>query len=223
MTSRERVLATLNFKAPDRLPKDMGGMRSSGVSAFGYQALRNALGLPLKPTRVYDTAQMLALIHPDVLDALGCDVVVVEGDGLTNAFEQPGVWHPYDFNGRIPHAMVRDPGGYRTDAEGTIHLRDVGDMPRGAYVFNPEHAGQALILDGDLPRPNLREHRALLEKSAITDEQVRSLRDTCRRVRESTDRAVFLWGKLDLGVCIHGFGGLAVFPVLCLRSGTSWT
>jgi uroporphyrinogen decarboxylase len=217
MTPRERVIAALNFQPTDRLPKDLGGMRSSGISAFAYQALRNALGLPPKPTRVYDMPQMLALPHLDVLDALGCDVVVVEGDGLTNAFEQPEIWHPYDFNGRIPNAMVHDVSAYHVDSSGTIHLRDVGEMPLGSHVFDSEHAGQPLVLDGELPRPNLKEHRAFLERSLITDREVKSLRDTFRRVRESTDRAVFLWGRLDLGICIHGFGGLAVFPILCLE------
>ena len=84
MTSRQRILAALNFQSVDRLPKDLSGMRSTGISAFSYQSLRNALGLPPKPTRVYDTVQMLALPHLDVLDALECDVVIVEGD-VTNA------------------------------------------------------------------------------------------------------------------------------------------
>lgn len=33
-SSRERVLKALNFEQPDRLPKDLGGMRSTGISAF---------------------------------------------------------------------------------------------------------------------------------------------------------------------------------------------
>ncbi len=217
MTSRQRILAALNFQPVDRLPKDLGGMRSTGVSAFTYQALRRALGLPFQPTRVYDTGQMLALPHPDVLDALGCDVVIVEGDGLTNAYEQPGLWQPYDFNGRIPGGQVRDPRPYRVDPDGTIRLGDHDRMPPGAYVFNTEHAGQPLILDGDLPRPDLRQVREDLTKALLTDAQIISLRDTCRRVRNSTDRAVFFWGQLNMGLCIHGYGGLAVFPVLCLE------
>ncbi len=217
MTSRERVLAALNFQPVDRVPRDLGGMRSTGVSAFSYQALRAALHLPVKPTRVHDTLQMLALPHVDVLDALGCDVVIVEGDGLTNAYEPSGEWHPYSFNGRIPGAQVRNPTDYRTLADGTITQGENTRMPRGAFVFNDEHAGQPLILDGDLPRPDLREVRAALERGLLRDDQIRSLRDTCRRVRESTDRAVFFWGQLSMGLCIHGYGGLAVFPVLCLE------
>ncbi len=160
MTSRERVLAALNFQPVDRVPRDLGGMRSTGVSAFSYQALRAALHLPVKPTRVHDTMQMLALPHVDVLDALGCDVVIVEGDGLTNAYEPSGEWHAYSFNGRIPGAQVRNPADYRTLADGTITQGENTRMPRGAFVFNDEHAGQPLILDGDLPRPELREVRA---------------------------------------------------------------
>ncbi|MFI5357495.1 MAG: hypothetical protein ACHQ4G_09185, partial [Opitutales bacterium] len=217
MTSRQRILAALNFQPVDRLPKDLSGMRSSGVSAFTYQALRRTLGLPPKPTRVYDSGQMLALPHRDVLDALGADVVLVEGDGLTNAYEQTELWHDYDFNGRIPAGQVRDPAAYHLGADGTIHQRGAGSMPLGANVFDPEHAGQPLILDGDLPRPDLKQVRRDLEAGLVTDRQVRALRDTCRRVRESTDRAVFFWGQLNMGLCIHGYGGLAVFPVLCLE------
>lgn len=217
MTSRQRILAALNFQPVDRLPKDLAGMRSTGVSAFTYQALRRALDLPAKPTRIYDPGQMLALPHPDVLDALGCDVVIVEGDGVTNAFEQPELWHPFDFNGRIPGGHVRDAAPYRTERDGTINHRQWGSMPPGAFVFNEEHAGQAFILEGDLPRPDLKQVRQNLERRLLTDGQIKSLRDTCRRVRESSDRAVFFWGQANMDLCIHGYGGLAVFPVLCLE------
>ncbi len=217
MNSRERVLAALNFQPVDRLPKDLAGMRSTGISAFSYQALRRALGLPFKPTRVHDIGQMLALPHSDVLDALGCDVVIIEGDNLTNAFEQPGLWHDYDFNSRIPHAQVRDPARYRVQPDGTILSGATASMPPGAHVFNDEHAGQLLVLDGDLPRPDLKEVRRSLEAGQPTDAEIWALRETCRRVRESSDRAVFFWGQLCSGLCIHGYGGLAVFPMLCLE------
>jgi uroporphyrinogen decarboxylase len=216
MTSRQRVLDALSFKPTDRLPKDLGGMRSTGVSAFAYQSLRNALGLPFKPTLVHDTWQMLAAPHVDVLDALGCDVVFVEADGVTNAFDQPERWKPYDFNGRIPHAMVQDPTGYRVDVEGTIH-RGETKMPVGAHVFDEEGAGQLLVMDGDMPRPDLAKVEAWLETRRMTPEKVDRLADTCRRIRRESDRAVFLWGACNLELCIHGYGGVAVFPVLCLE------
>jgi len=217
MNPRQRIVAALNFEPTDRLPKDLAGMRSTGVSAFTYQGLRQALGLGPKPTRVHDTGQMLALPHPDVLDALGCDAVVVEGDGLTNAFEQPELWHDYDFNGRIPHAQVRNVADFRVGPDGTIHQGPWLTMPPMAHVFETEHAGQALVLDGDVPRPDLKETRRQLASNLLQDGQIKAIRDTCRRVRDATERAVFFWGPTNLGLCIHGYGGVAVFPVLCLE------
>jgi hypothetical protein len=61
MTSRERVLMALNFQETDRAPRDLGAMRSTGISAFAYPRLVDALGLPPRPPRVHDTGQMPAL------------------------------------------------------------------------------------------------------------------------------------------------------------------
>jgi uroporphyrinogen decarboxylase len=46
---------------------------------------------------------------------------------------------------------------------------------------------------------------------------VKALRDLCKRVRESTGRAVFLSeGSISPDISIHAHGGMAVFPILCL-------
>ena len=71
MTSRERVLAALAHRQPDRVPLDFGGHRSSGIAALAYPQLRAALGLPPRTVRVYDPVQQLAIIDEDVLDRLG--------------------------------------------------------------------------------------------------------------------------------------------------------
>jgi len=216
MNHRQRVCAALNFQPTDRLPKDLGAMRSTGISAFAYPKLRAALGLPPRLPRIHDITQMLALPDLDVLDALGCDAVVLEPDGMTNAYEQPEIWHPYDFGGRLP-ALVRDPSAYRLDPDGTVHLGDWAVMPPTSFVFDSEHGGQPLLLEGDLPKPDLKKHRQWLADHTLTDERIKAIRESCRRTREATDRAIFLWGGLNLGLCIHAHGGLAVFPILCLE------
>ena len=76
-TSRERVMQALDFQTTDRTPRDLGGMRSTSISAFAYPGLVSALKLPYRKPRVEDTGQMLALPDLDVLDALGCDVVTI--------------------------------------------------------------------------------------------------------------------------------------------------
>ncbi len=75
MNSRERILSSLNHQQPDRVPIDLSGYRSSGISAIVYPKLRSALGLPSRSVDVYDPVQQLAICHEDVLDCLGVDTI----------------------------------------------------------------------------------------------------------------------------------------------------
>ena len=75
MTSRERVLTALNHREPDRVPVDLSGHRSSGISALLYPRLRETLGLPPAPVRVYDPIQQLAIVDEDVLERFGVDTL----------------------------------------------------------------------------------------------------------------------------------------------------
>jgi len=214
LTSRQRVLQAIGFQATDRVPKDLGGMRSTSVSAFSYAKLVAALGLPPRLPRVEDTGQMLALPDLDVLDALGCDVVTI-CDNVTNAFPQPERWHTYDFNGRLP-ALVRKPSAFSVEPDGTI-VQDARRMPPSSYVFDDAHGGQPVHLGDDLPRYDLKEYAASLAQHALRDEQIVAIRDLCRRTRQATDRAVFFNnGAVQAPICIHGHGGMAVFPLLCV-------
>src|SRR5512147_2474193 len=84
MTSRERVRATLNHREPDRVPIDLSGHRSSGIAAIAYARLRDFLGLPKKPIRVYDPVQQLAIVDADVLERFRVDTIEL---GLDFALE----------------------------------------------------------------------------------------------------------------------------------------
>lgn len=75
MNSRERVLATLNHRQPDRVIIDLSGHRSSGISAIAYARLRKYLGLKEQPIRVYDPVQQMAIVHEDVLELFGVDTI----------------------------------------------------------------------------------------------------------------------------------------------------
>ena len=86
-TSRKCVLDSLNHREPDRVPVDLSGYRSSGISAVTYPKLRAVLGLEPRPVDVYDPVQQLAICHDDVLDRLGVDTVE-----LGRAFCQEDKW-----------------------------------------------------------------------------------------------------------------------------------
>ena len=49
MTSRERVLASINHREPDRVPVDLGATPSSGISTIAYYNLKNYLGHHRRP------------------------------------------------------------------------------------------------------------------------------------------------------------------------------
>lgn len=214
MTSRERVLLALNFQATDRIPKDMGGMRSTGISCFAYPKLVAALGLPPRPPRIHDTGQMLALPDLDVLDRLGCDVVTIDGQ-VTNAFEEPEKWQAYDFNGRLV-ARVRNPNSFAVLPDGTI-TQGGGVMPLSSYVFDWNAGGQPLLAhDAALPLLDLKQHRENMKSWAMTDDQIKSAADLARRVRNSTDKAVFHPDFLVSGLSISGHAGLGIFPMICM-------
>jgi uroporphyrinogen decarboxylase len=87
MTSRERVLAALDHRETDRVPIDLSGHRSSGISAIAYRRLRRHLDLPERPIRVYDPVQQLAVVDEDVLQRFGVDTIE-----LGRAFARDDRW-----------------------------------------------------------------------------------------------------------------------------------
>jgi uroporphyrinogen decarboxylase len=88
MTSRERLLATIAHRTPDRVPLDLGATPSSGISAIAYSHLKGRIGMPELPTLVYDVVQQLAQPDVRVLDHFGVDVV-----DIGRAFNtEPSAW-----------------------------------------------------------------------------------------------------------------------------------
>jgi uroporphyrinogen decarboxylase len=75
MTSRERVLASVEHREPDHLAVDLGSTPSSGISAVAHSNLVRHLGLGDQRTRVYDVVQQLAQPSDELLDRLRIDAV----------------------------------------------------------------------------------------------------------------------------------------------------
>jgi uroporphyrinogen decarboxylase len=77
MTSRQRLLAAIEHRQPDRVPVDLGATASSGVSAIAYGNLKRHLGINTGHTRIYDVVQQLAQPEDFILDRFHVDVVDV--------------------------------------------------------------------------------------------------------------------------------------------------
>lgn len=134
MTSRERVLAALEHRQPDRIPVDLSGHRSSGISAIAYARLRGFLGLPKKPIRVYDPVQQLAIVDEDVLQRFGVDTIEL---GRAFALEDKW-WREWTLPDGTPCLMPvwatpqRDGGDWIMRAPSG---REIARMPQGVLYF----------------------------------------------------------------------------------------
>ena len=139
MTSRERVLAALNHQEPDRVPIDLSGHRSSGIAAMAYARLRDHLGLPKKPIRVYDPVQQLAIVDEDVLQRFQVDTIEL---GRAFALEDKH-WADWTLPDGTPCLMPawalpeRDNGDWviRSQVTGRVIAR----MPEGVWYFEQTH------------------------------------------------------------------------------------
>jgi uroporphyrinogen decarboxylase len=145
MTPRQRVLAALNHREPDRVPIDFSGHRSSGIAAIAYARLRKALGLPERPIRVYDPIQQLAIVDEDVLERFHVDTIELgRGFALDDAD-----WVDWTLPDGTPCQMPRWAAPERQQGAWVLRSKSgriIGRMPDGALYFEQAHWP---FLDGD--------------------------------------------------------------------------
>ncbi|MHC4889092.1 MAG: uroporphyrinogen decarboxylase family protein, partial [Planctomycetota bacterium] len=148
MTSRERVLAALCHRQPDRVPIDCSGHRSSGIAAIAYPKLRKYLALPPKPIRVYDIIQQLAVVDEDVLDRFGVDTIEL-GRGF--ALDDKS-WSPSTLPDGTPSLVPSWTQLQRDNRRWVIRSktgRVLAHMPDGALYF--EQTCYPFLEGGDEP------------------------------------------------------------------------
>ena len=90
MNSRERVIAAINHKIPDKVPVDLGGTCVSSISATAYYRLREFLGLEKKPVEIFEMLQFVAKVDDDARQKLGIDIIPLcyPVDTLGNALKE---------------------------------------------------------------------------------------------------------------------------------------
>jgi uroporphyrinogen decarboxylase len=101
MTPRERVLATIQQQVPDRIPVDLGGMRSTGIMAIAYKQLKDYLQFFDGEILVFDPSQQLALVEEPIRKKFGCDVVLLD-EGLLQG------WRDYTLMNGLPAKICKD-------------------------------------------------------------------------------------------------------------------
>ena len=136
MTGRERVLRAIGHREPDKVPADLGAMRSTGITALAYGRLKKHLGLTGGSTDVYDVIQQLAQPEAPILDFFDADVIDLGRAFLTAPRDWTDFTLPDGSAAKIPaHLRVESDsdGGYLARSEdGTV----IGAMPKGAFYLS---------------------------------------------------------------------------------------
>jgi uroporphyrinogen decarboxylase len=147
VTRRERVLAAIAHKEPDRIPVDLGGMRSTGITAIAYGRLKRHLGIRTGHTFVYDVVQQLAQPEPEMLEFAGSDVIDLGRAWLSDARDWKDWVLPDGSPAKIPSYVNFEPhdGGWVVRGP---HGRVIGAMPAGTFYLSQQHF-PLLDWDGD--------------------------------------------------------------------------
>jgi uroporphyrinogen decarboxylase len=176
---RERVMAAIRHQEPDRIPVDLGGMRSTGIMALAYASLKQYLGVTAGDIYVFDTMQQLAFVEDPVRQTFGCDVVILD-HGLL------GGWRDYVLPGgtraKVCADFCTEPDGvggeFALDGAGRRAWR----RPATSLYFDPIYFSLAdATSEADLDRYNW---------PTLTDETLTRLQDEARRLFEETDYAI---------------------------------
>jgi len=197
MNSRERVIAALHHQEPDRVPVDFGGHRSSGIAAIAYARLRDYLGLPKRPVRVYDLIQQLAIVDQDVLDRFDVDTIEL-GRGFALEDEAWADWVlPDGTPCQVPAWSVPE----RDDANERWLVRSrtgrvIAHMPDGALYFEQtwhplaEGPDDARAIDEAFDETMWTAIASPSGPLASGPGRDRAFAEGARALRESTDRAI---------------------------------
>jgi hypothetical protein len=210
MTSKERVLASLSHRDPDRIPIDFGSTGVTGIHVSAVAALRDYYGLERRPVKVHEPYQMLGLVEDDLKQAMGLDVDGVFRRKTLFGFAA-GDWKEW----RTQQGLeVLVPGAFNTitDQNGDTLIYPEGDMtappsgrmPKGGYFFDTI-VRQPPIDDEHLnPEDNLEEFKPL------SDDDLSSIQADVAAV-SATGRAVMA------GFGGTAFGDIALVPAPFLK------
>jgi len=192
MNSRERVALALEHKEPDKIPLDLGGSVVTGMCVSTVYRLRQALGLDLRgtPVKVIEPYQMLGEIKPDLMEALGVDVISLAGTRTLFGFRNEGWKRWTTFDG----TPVLVPEGFNTSPEpnGDLLIYPEGDksappsgrMPKGGWYFD------SIIRQPPIDDAKLNPEDNLQEFGPLSEEDLTHFKEEAERLYSQTDKAI---------------------------------
>ena len=115
MNSRERLIAALNHKEPDKIPFDIGATLITGISKTAYINLMNYLGMREDNINIFDVVQQLAEPSDAFLEKFEIDVRNVSPNNPANwklEYKEEGDYNTFKDQWNIKWRMPKDGGLY---------------------------------------------------------------------------------------------------------------
>jgi len=213
MNPRERVNIALNHEEPDRVPLDLGASATTGMHVSSVYLLRQALHLdpPGTPVKVIEPYQMLGEIGPDLMEALGVDVVGLGSPRTLFGFRNED-WKPWTLFDGTP---VLVPGAFNTEPQpdGSILMYPEGDrsappsgrMPQGGFYFD------TIVRQPPVDEEHLDPQDNLEEFGPLSDQDLAYFAREAERLYTETDKAILA----NFGGT--AFGDIALVPAPWLK------
>lgn len=186
LTSRERVLAAIDHREPDRLPVDLGGFRATGIMAMAYADLKEYLEITEGEILVFDAPQQLAYVEASVREWVGADALPLDLGTVVGWRD----WRLADgVRARIcANFLTEDDGGggeYHIGPDGTR----LKHRPATSFYFDPiYHPLQEASTPAEIDA---------YRWPIVTDEELELLRREAKRLRENEGRDMALIGTLS--------------------------
>jgi len=210
MTSKQRVIAAVGHREPDRVPIDFGSTSVTGLHASCVAALRDWFGLERRPVKIHEPGQMLGLIEEDLKQAMGLDV-----DGLFRRNTKFGFpvdnWKPWRTHQGLE---VLVPGRFNTTAdsngdtliypEGDLAAPPSGRMPSNGYFFD------AIVRQEPIDEEKLDPQDNLEDFSPISDDEIAWLKAGAEAAAASGRAVTASFGGTS-------FGDIALVPATFLK------
>lgn len=131
MDGKARIKTALNHSEADRIPRDFGGIESSGITGSAYSNLIRAAGYNLMP-KIYEPYQYVAYVDQYFKRKYKIDTF--------NLTPEPAVWkcvkNPLGFNVLLPEKWNEESDGHCTQVRG--HSGEIiARRPAGGHYFEP--------------------------------------------------------------------------------------
>ncbi|MBN1671607.1 MAG: hypothetical protein JXR37_11265 [Kiritimatiellae bacterium] len=190
MNGRERVLAALRHEEADRVPRDLGGTESSGLTAGAHVRLCRGLGVEHVP-KVFEPFQYVSYVDAALRGRFGIDTL--------NLTPEPAQWtlrrHPRGFDVYLPARWREEPA---PDGSTVIRRGDgsvAARRPAGGWYFDPANPPLAGVRSpGELAKCN--GPLSAFDWPFFADEEPAAMRGRARALHEQG-------GCVVLNLCCH--------------------